>query len=222
MKTAMILAAGKGERMRPLTEELPKPLLPAGGKPLLQYHLEGLARAGVERIIINHARLGEMIENTFGDGRAFGVEIMYSAEGDEPLETGGGIKNALPLLGADAFIAVNADVWSDYDFRQLPAAPAGLAHLVLVPNPEHNPEGDFVLEHGKITIAGGPRFTFSGIGVYTPELFAGCNETVFSLAPVLRSAAGRGEVSGEIYHGRWLDIGTPDRLRRLQASLSGR
>lgn len=220
MKTAMILAAGRGERMRPLTDDLPKPLLPAGNKPLLQYHLEGLARAGVERIVINHARLGVMIENAFGDGRAFGVEITYSAEGDAPLETGGGIKQALPVLGPDVFIVVNADIWTDYDFTHLPAVPAGLAHLVLVPNPDHHPQGDFVLDNGKVTLADGPRFTFSGIGVYRPELFADCNERVFGLAPVLTTAAGRGAVSGEIYRGRWLDVGTPARLEYLRTLLN--
>lgn len=222
MKTTMILAAGMGERMRPLTNDLPKPLLQAGGKPLLQYHLEALARAGVGRIVINHARLGVMIESAFGDGRTFGTEIIYSAEGDEPLETGGGIKKALPLLGPDAFMVVNADIWTDYDFARLPAEPAGLAHLVMVPNPEHHPQGDFGLEDGKVTLANGPRFTFSGIGVYRPELFVGCVEQVFSLAPVLRDAAGRGEVSGEIYRGRWLDVGTPARLEHLRTLLNER
>lgn len=220
MKTAMILAAGKGERMRPLTESLPKPLLQAGGKPLLQYHLEALVRAGAGRIVINHARLGDMIETAFGDGRAYGIEIVYSAEGGEPLETGGGIKNALPLLGPEAFIVVNADIWTDYDFARLPAEPAGLAHLVLVPNPDHHPQGDFVLKQGMVSAGPGPCFTFSGIGVYRPELFAGCTEQVFSLAPILRAAAGRDAVSGEIYRGHWLDIGTPDRLGRLQALLN--
>jgi len=215
MKTAMILAAGKGERMRPLTDNLPKPLLQAGGKPLLQYHLENLARAGVGRIIINHARLGEMIEKRFGDGHSFGVEIIYSPEGDEPLETGGGIKKALPLLGAEVFIVINADIWTDFDFKPLPQSPAGLAHLVLVPNPDHHPGGDFVLDNGLVKDENGDRYTFSGIGVYRPELFAGCEQDVFPLAPVLRTAMSRAAVSGEIYTGAWFDIGTPDRLNCL-------
>ena len=221
MKTAMILAAGKGERMRPLTDNQPKPLLLAGGKPLLQYHLENLARAGVGQIIINYARLGEMIEQQFGDGRAFGVDIIYSPEGDEPLETGGGIKKALPLLGAEAFIVVNADIWTDFDFRQLPQTPPGMAHLVLVPNPDHHPRGDFGLVNGQVTVAGGARYTFSGIGVYRPALFADCEAAVFPLAPVLRSAIRRAAVSGELYSGRWLDIGTPARLSSLNSILGG-
>ena len=216
MKTAMILAAGKGERMRPLTDNMPKPLLQAGGKPLLQYHLENLARAGVGRIVINHARLGEMIVDRFADGREFGVEIIYSPEGDEPLETGGGIKNALPLLGPDAFIVVNADIWTDFDFKRLPSSPDGLAHLVLVPNPGHHTHGDFNLVNGKVTDGvSGERYTYSGIGVYKPELFAGLTEEAFMLAPVLRDAAGRGAISGEVFTGRWLDIGTPARLSDL-------
>ena len=221
MKTAMVLAAGKGVRMRPLTDNLPKALLPAGGRPLLQYHLENLARAGVDRIVINYARFGKMIVDRFGNGRAFGVDIVYSAEGDEPLETGGGIKKALPLLGPDAFIVVNADVWTDYDFKRLPPAPAGLAHLVLVPNPNHHKQGDFTLDNDKVADGTELRFTYSGIGVYKPEFFSGCTEETFSLAPLLRAAAGGGAISGEIYNGLWMDIGTPERLHQLDEMLAG-
>ena len=220
MKSAMILAAGKGERMRPLTDKLPKPLLRAGGKPLLQYHLESLARAGTGRIVINHARLGELIEKEFGNGRSYGVEIVYSPEGDEPLETGGGIKKALPLLGPGPFIVVNADIWTDYDFSRLPQAPERLAHLVLVPNPDHHPQGDFSLDNGKVTDDTGPRLTYGGIGVYRPELFADCDESVFALAPVLLRVMGQGAISGEFYSGRWVDVGTPDRLSRLDVWLN--
>ena len=221
MKQAMILAAGKGERMQPLTDNVPKPLLEAGGKPLLQYHLENLCRSGVSRIVINHARLGELIESRFGNGSAFGVEIFYSPEGETPLETGGGIKRALPLLGQDPFIVVNADIWSDYDFRNLPVIPAGLAHLVLVSNPDHHPQGDFCLHDGKLSDQSGDRYTYSGIGVFKPELIATCPEEIFPLGPVLRAAVGRGEITGELHSGHWLDVGTPERLSKLDHLLRG-
>lgn len=219
LKQAMILAAGKGERMRPLTDNLPKPLLPAGGKPLLQYHLENLATAGVSRIIINHAGHGEMIESRFGDGRTFGVEIVYSAEGETPLETGGGIKRALPLLEPGPFIVVNADIWTDYDFRRLPATPAGMAHLVMVYNPDHHLQGDFRLLGGMLSEQAGDCYTFSGIGVYRPELFAASQEDIFPLGPVLRAAVSRGEITGELHSGHWLDVGTPERLSKLDHHL---
>jgi MurNAc alpha-1-phosphate uridylyltransferase len=222
VKQAMILAAGRGERMRPLTDNMPKPLLEVGGKPLLQYHLENLARAGIERIIINHARHGGLIERRFGSGREFGLEIHYSAEGEQPLETGGGIKRALPLFTPGPFIVVNADIWTDFDFTRLPAAPAGLAHLVLVANPDHHPRGDFALDHDLVSERHGPRHTYSGIGVLQPELFAGVRATVFPLAPLLRDAARRGLVSGELYQGHWLDVGTPQRLSALDRSLRKR
>jgi MurNAc alpha-1-phosphate uridylyltransferase len=219
MKTAMVLAAGRGERMRPLTECVPKPLLEAGGKPLLQYHLENLNRAGVTRIVINHARQGALLEQRFGDGRAYGVAIRYSSEGEEPLETGGGIKRALPLLGCEPFIVVNADIWTDYDFSRLPAVPSGLAHLVMVPNPDHHPQGDFALENGRLSLRAGDRLTYSGIGVYRPEFFAGCRETAFPLGPLLRQAVQRGDLTGEDYTGAWIDVGTPERLQALDAQL---
>ena len=212
---AMILAAGRGERMRPLTERIPKPLLEAGGKPLIQYHVEALSAAGIRQLVINHARLGEMIEARLGDGRAYGLEISYSAEGETPLDTGGGIKKALALLGQDPFILVNADIWTDFDFSGLPHRPTGQAHIVLVDNPPHHPRGDFTLQGSSVSEAGAPRYTYGGIGVFTGELFENCRDTVFPLAPLLRRAMGQGRVSGELHCGRWYDIGTPDRLAQL-------
>ena len=215
----MILAAGRGERMRPLTDELPKPLLEAGGKPLLQYHVENLARSGFDRVVINHARLGELIEARFGDGRSFNLEIVYSAEGYTPLETGGGIKKALPLLGPEPFLVVNADVWTDLEFSGPDIAEEYLAHLILVPNPDHNPGGDFALDQGTVINNGSTRLTYSGIGVYRPELFTGCSKKIFSTVPLLQTAADRGEISGEVFGGLWLDIGTPERLVQLEKLL---
>lgn len=222
MKTAMILAAGKGERMRPLTDTLPKPLLPVGGVPLLQYHLENLVQAGVEKVVINYARLGAKIADRFGNGQAYGVDIVYSDEGDTPLETGGGIKKALPLLGPEPFIIVNADIWTDYDFRQLQLPPSGLAHLVLVANPDHHPQGDFALVDGRVTEQGAARFTYSGIAVIQPGLVVDCHAKHFPLGPLLYRAAGSGELTGELHPGLWFDIGTPDRLAQLDERLQRR
>ena len=219
---AMILAAGRGERMRPLTDETPKPLLAAGGKPLIQYHIEALSAAGVRQLVINHARQGMMIEASLGDGRDWGVEISYSAEGEAPLGTGGGIKKALPLLGEDPFIVVNADIWTDFNFRSLPDRPDGLAHIVLVANPEHHPRGDFSLSGDRVGESSQPRFTYSGIGVYTRELFSDSKNSVFPLPPLLRRAMGEDRVSGEIYRGRWYDIGTPDRLASINHILNSK
>lgn len=216
---AMILAAGRGERMRPLTDHTPKPLLRAGGRMLIEYHIEALVRAGVREIVINHAHLGANIEQALGGGRRYGVVIVYSAEGGQPLETGGGIYKALPLLGAAPFAVVNADIWTDYPFARLPHAPEGLAHLVLADNPPHHNSGDFVLRAGQVCEDDGPKLTFSGIGVYRPELFAGCKAGAFPLAPLLRTAMSAGAVSGEHYRGRWFDIGTPERLRELDREL---
>lgn len=210
----MILAAGRGERMRPLTDHTPKPLLPAGGRPLIEYHIDALARAGFVDLVINHAHLGRRIEEALGDGSRFGVRIRYSPE-QPALETGGGIFRALGLLGPAPFLVINGDIWTDLPFERLPREPVGLAHLVLVPNPDHHPDGDFVLDGMRIRVEGAPRLTFSGIGVYRPELFAGCTPGPFRLAPVLRAAMARGEVTGEHYDGRWLDIGTPERLANL-------
>ena len=217
---AMILAAGRGERMRPLTDRIPKPLLRAGGKRLIEYHIEALATAGVRDLVINHAHLGAQIEAVLGDGGRWGGRIRYSPEG-EALETGGGICRALPLLGDAPFLVVNGDIWCDYGFS-VPRLDEGvLAHLVLVDNPAHNPRGDFALSAGRIANAGASRLTFSGIGLYRPELFAGCPPGAFALAPLLRAACDRGQVSGEHFRGRWTDVGTPQRLRELDRMLRG-
>lgn len=214
----MILAAGRGERMRPLTDHTPKPLLEAGGKPLIQYHIDALARAGFRDLVINHAHLGQMLETHLGDGSRLGVRIAYSPEG-QALETGGGIFNALPLLGDEPFLVVNGDIWTDFDYCGV-GLPAGrLAHLVLVANPAHHPEGDFALEDGLIRDAGAQRHTFSGIGIYHPALFRDCRPGAFRLAPLLRQAAAATRVSGELHQGRWLDIGTPQRLQMLDRML---
>lgn len=220
---AMILAAGRGERMRPLTDTTPKPLLMAGGKCLIEYHIEALATAGISELVINHAHLGEQIEQTLGSGERYGVIIQYSAEGQgQALETGGGIYKALPLLGNDPFIVVNGDVWTDYPFASLVDREVDLAHLVLVDNPSHNPEGDFHLRaDGRVAGEGSPRLTFSGIGIYHPKLFVDCNPGAFPLAPLLRTAMAEGRVSGEYYGGQWLDIGTPQRLQSLDQDLRG-
>jgi len=217
----MILAAGRGERMRPLTLSRPKPLLEAGGLPLIVHHLHALAASGLTDVVINVSWLGDQIRAALGDGSAYGVRLQYSDEGPEPLETGGGIFRALPLLGRSAFLVLNGDVWTDYPCARLRAVlqPGDLAHLVLVPNPAHNPGGDFVLEKGRIVEAGSERLTFSGLGVYHPSLFNGCADGVFKLAPLLRTAAVNGRVSVEVFDGDWLDIGTPERLDALNARL---
>ncbi|QIK38678.1 nucleotidyltransferase family protein [Caldichromatium japonicum] len=215
---AMILAAGRGERMRPLTDHTPKPLLQAGGKPLIQYHLERLAQAGIREIVINHAHLGWMIESALGDGARFGIRIRYSPE-SSALETGGGIFNALPWLGPGPFLVINGDIWCDLDLSTLSIGPAELAHLVLVDNSAHHPQGDFALNDGRVSNAGDPRLTFSGIGVYRPELFFGCTPGAFPLAPLLRRAADQGKVSGRHHGGLWFDIGTPERLFALERLL---
>ncbi len=219
---AMILAAGKGERMRPLTEHTPKPLLKVGGKALIAHQIERLVRAGITEIVINHAKYGERIEAFLGDGRALGASIQYSREGEDPLETGGGVLKALPLLGPVPFLVVNADVWCDYSYPRLLTQPWGLAHLVLVDNPSHHPEGDFVLREGRVLLSGAPRLTFSGIGVYRPELFDECEMGCFSLAAVIRRAVSFGLVTGEYYPGVWIDVGTPERLAELDLRLQER
>lgn len=217
----MILAAGRGERMRPLTDAIPKPLLPVNGQPVIMHHIRALVDAGISELVINHAHLGEQIEQALGDGRAFGATIHYSAEGTA-LETGGGINRALPLLGSDPFIVINGDIWTDYDYRQLAPLHEPMAHLVLVENPVHNQAGDFSLQHGVIGNAAQPRYTFSGISVLHPRLFAGLSDGAFPLGPVLRAAADAGAVSGEVYTGAWIDVGTPERLRQLERLLQSR
>lgn len=218
---AMILAAGRGERMRPLTDHTPKPLLMAAGKRLIEYHIESLVSAGLTELVINHAHLGQQLEQTLGDGSRYGAHIQYSPEGEgQALETGGGIHKALPLLGDEAFVVVNGDIYCDYSFARL-TVPAGLAHLVMVDNPAHNTKGDFSLQDGQIHSEGSNQLTFSGIGVYRPQLFVGCEPGAFPLAPLLRDAMARDAVSGEHFRGLWMDIGTPERLQQLDKMLGG-
>jgi MurNAc alpha-1-phosphate uridylyltransferase len=220
---AMILAAGRGVRLRPLTDTTPKSLLAVGGKALIVWHLEKLARAGFTEAVINHAHLGAMIESALGDGSRFGLAIRYSPE-REALETAGGIAAALPLLGSEPFLVINADVYSDYDFSTLRGSQLGgkLAHLVLVDNPAQHPRGDFALEDGHVRESGTPMLTFSGMGIYAPRLFSGIPPgTKVPLAPLLRKAMGVDRVSGEHYRGRWHDIGTAGRLHALNAELRG-
>ena len=224
---AMILAAGRGERMRPLTDHTPKPLLQAGGKPLIVWHIERLVAAGISDIVINHAHLGIQIEQALGNGSRYGARIRYSDEG-MALETAGGIAHALHLLGDAPFAVVNGDVYCDYDFTHLPQRAATLAnsddfaHLVLVDNPAHNPKGDFGLQTQRVTEAA-PKLTFSGIGLYKPVLFAGiARGTKAPLAPLLRERIAQGRVSGEHHRGLWMDIGTPQRLAELDKMLTAK
>lgn len=217
----MILAAGRGVRLRPLTDTTPKPLLAVGGKPLIVWHLEKLARAGVSEAVINHAHLGAMIEAELGDGSRYGLAIRYSPE-SAALETAGGIAAALPLLGTDPFLVINADIYSEFDVSALTRFDLAdrLAHLVLVDNPAQHPQGDFALEHALVRENGTPMLTFSGMGVYAPRLFGGIPAGAkVPLAPLLRKAMAAERVSGEHYRGRWHDIGTIERLQSLDAEL---
>jgi len=231
---AMILAAGRGERMRPLTDERPKPLLDVGGRSLLEWHLAALARAGIRDVVINHAWLGERIVEALGDGHRHGVRIQYSAESEGALETAGGIIQALPMLGSDPFLVINGDIWTDFDFSRLPVLDEQtLGSLVLVPNPSQHPRGDFSLiardGSGFDILAdplrleaedAPPRYTFSGIAVYRPEFFAGFPPGRRPLLPLLRAAAASGRLRGRLYQGLWFDIGTPERLRELDERLA--
>jgi MurNAc alpha-1-phosphate uridylyltransferase len=232
MRHALIFAAGLGERMRPLTDRTPKPLLEAGGKPLIAWHLEKLAAAGVHYVVVNTSHLAEQFPDALGDGSRWGLRIRYAYEGPTPLETGGGMLNALPLLGEAPFIAVNGDIHSDVDYATLPAEPPGLAHLIMVDNPAHHPEGDFMLDaHGPLHAGGMPRLTFSGIGVYRRELLANWHAVIgdaagadakpprFKLAPLLRAAMASGQAYGTHHRGAWTDVGTPARLAELDARL---
>ena len=223
---AMILAAGKGERLRPLTLHTPKPLVQAAGMPLIEYHVRALAAAGFRELLINHAWLGQQIEDYLGDGARFGLSIGYSAEG-EPLETGGGIFRALPRLGDQPFLVVNGDIFTDYPFAALRRPLAGLAHLVLVDNPAHHRAGDFCLEQERVHDARAdqpcldrPCLTYSGIAVLSPRLFDGCQPGAFKLAPLLRRAMAAGQASGERYAGRWVDVGTHERLAEVERLLA--
>jgi len=219
MNKVMILAAGRGERMRPLSDTVPKPLLVAGGKPLIVHLVESLARSGFREIVVNHSHLGEQIVDYLGAGDRYGVRLTYSHEEGGGLETGGGIFKALPAIDTDPFVVVNGDIWTDYPFDRLPPRLDGLAHLVLVDNPPQHPQGDFFLHGGKVSVEGEPRLTFSGIGVYARALFAECRPGKFPLAPLLRAAIAQGLVSGEHYTGRWRDVGTPERLKALDQEL---
>ena len=215
---AFILAAGRGERMRPLTDHTPKPLLAVRGKPLIEWHLEKLAAAAVREVVINLGWLGESIPAHLGDGTRFGLSLSYSHEGWPALETGGGIHRALPLLGSEAFLLVNGDVFTDLDFAPLLARGLthdDLAHLLLVDNPVQHPQGDFGLSGGRINELA-PRLTYSGIALLHPELFAGCEPGAFALAPLLRRAIAAGRVSGAHHAGQWSDVGTAERLQALQ------
>ncbi|MBT8128099.1 MAG: nucleotidyltransferase family protein [Gammaproteobacteria bacterium] len=218
---AMILAAGRGERLRPHTDMTPKPLIQVGQHRLIEYHLLNLARAGIEDVIINISWLGNQIRDILGDGRNYHTKISYSDEGEEALETAGGIINALPLLDTDRFIVINGDIWCDYDFTALTSKLLDkVAHLVLVHNPEHNTGGDFALENGLISKSGENMLTYSGIGLYSAELFAGTKPGKRALAPILRKKAEQNKISGEIYNGKWIDIGTIERLAQLRSFLS--
>jgi len=204
--------------MRPLTDHTPKPLLEAGGKPLIVYHIERLVTAGLRDIVVNHAHLGHRIEAALGDGSRWGARIRYSPE-RKALEAGGGIFKAIPLLTPGPFLVVNGDIWTDLDLSHLTLADRLLAHLVLVDNPPHHPGGDFFLDGGRLCATGHSRFTYSGIGVYHPDLFRDCSPGAFPLAPLLYLAIGRDLVSGEHHTGRWLDVGTPERLQALDRML---
>jgi MurNAc alpha-1-phosphate uridylyltransferase len=214
----MLLAAGRGERLRPITDTVPKPLVAVAGKPLIVYHLEALARAEVRDVVINLSWLGEKIRATLGDGSRYGVRIAYSEEGPAPLEAGGGIHRALPLLGPNPFLVVNSDVWTDMDFSRVLTLEEGAeARLLLAPNPPHHPRGDFGLEGDFVVEREAGRFTYTGIGVYRPELFAGCAPGKFPLLPLLKRAIAARRLRGGVYHGEWLDIGSPERLAWLDA-----
>ena len=213
---AMVLAAGRGERMRPLTDRVPKPLLRVRGKPLIVYHLEKLSRLGVKHVVINLAWLGEQIRAALGDGERWKLRIHYSDEGAEALETGGGIFHALPWLGPQPFLVVNADVFTDFEFEDIQIAPEALAQLVLVANPQHHPRGDFALIGGRIAEQGEARWTYAGIGLYRPELFEGCSAGKFPLLPLLQRAIAARRLHGQLFQGAWDDVGSVERLAALQ------
>ncbi len=211
----MILAAGRGERLRPLTETVPKALVEVRGRSLLERHLDGLREAGIETVVINLGWLGDKIAERIGSGDAYGLNVIYSPEGDDILETGGGIHRALPLLGRDPFLVVNADIYTDMPLPPAELEGSDLGHLVLVPRPAHKQHGDFDLQDGRICDSADAAYTFSGVAVYRPDLFADCEPGRFPLAPMLRSAARNGRLAGSLYEGLWEDVGTPERLAEL-------
>lgn len=212
----MILAAGRGERMRPLTDSTPKPLLKVGAQMLIERHLQALAAAGVREVVVNLSWLGELIRAALGDGSRWGVKFHFSEEGPVPLETGGGIFQALPQLGTEPFIVVNGDILTDFPFGSLRLPDDATAHLVLVNNPAHHARGDFGLERGRVMLISDTMLTFSGIALYRPEFFSGCSAGRFPLLPLFKRAIAAGALSGEHYAGRWSDVGTPQRLAELQ------
>ena len=213
---AMILAAGRGERLRPLTDSTPKPLLKIGDKSLIEYHLYKLADVGIKEVIINTAWLGEKIQQTIGNGEKYGLTVFYSDESEQALETAGGIINALPLLGDEPFLIINGDIFTDYDFKQLNNLELNAeAHLVMVKNPQHNLKGDFALDGGYLQNTGDTLYTYSGIGIYTKQFFAGYPEGVTALAPILKEKITQQKVSGELFKNAWTDVGTIERLQQL-------
>jgi MurNAc alpha-1-phosphate uridylyltransferase len=212
---AMILAAGRGERMRPLTDHTPKPLLKVAGKPLIEHTIRQLVAAGITDIVINHAHLGQHIEDALGDGGQFGANLRYSPEGEQALETAGGIINALPLLESEVFLVVNGDIATDFPYVELSKLKVDLAHLILVDNPEHHAKGDFGLANDGLVVESGEQFTFSGIGLYRAELFKDTPPGIRKLGPLLRQAMANRRVTGQKYSGFWMDIGTPERLQQL-------
>ena len=217
----MILAAGRGERMRPLTDTTPKPLLTAGGCSLIEHHLAALARAGIGEVVINLSWHGEQIREQFGSESEYGQNITYSDEGPTALETGGGIFRALPLLGDAPFWLVNGDVYCDYQYSIRSLAPGDVGHLVLVPNPSHHPAGDFALDRDRVGPRNESALTYSGLAILDPQLFAGCSDGKFPLAPLLTAAIEKRSLSGERFAGVWTDVGTPERLAALDQRLTG-
>ena len=214
---AMILAAGRGERLRPLTESVPKSLIEVKGQALLERHLESLARSGVDTVVINLGWLGEQITERIGSGEEFGLNVIYSQEGDDILETGGGIHRALPVLGADPFLVINADIYTDMPLPDVQLGDDDMVHLVCVPVPEDKAAGDFAIVGDRIRNEGEPMLTFSGVSIYRPEFFADCTPGRFSVVPMLRAAADADRISGSVYRGLWRDVGTPQRLAELNA-----
>lgn len=209
---AMLLAAGRGERLRPLTDETPKPLIEVRGKSLLERHLNRIRDSGIDTVVINLGWLGEQIVRRVGSGSCFGLEVIYSPEGDNILETGGGIHRALPMLGSDPFLVMNADIITDMPVPDVELATDALGHLVLVPTPDYRSQGDFDLANGIVRNGVAPTLTFSGVAIYRPQFFDGCEAGRFPLAPMLREAADAGQLSGSLYEGLWADVGTPERL----------